>query len=108
LDVRNLLLDEPHAFDSLYGAADIVLIAGSTRKNERINDNVFDADAVIFRKQFHRATGYLKLALARDGLRLFFVFVNATDDKSAAVFARKRRDKLEFLKSVFEVDRIDD
>ena len=107
-DVRYLLLDEPHAFDSLDRAPDIILIAGRAGKDQRVKDDVFRAYAVIFGEQFVRAAGDLKLSLARYGLRLLFVFVDAADDQRRAVFARERGDELEFFEPVFEVDRVDD
>ena len=47
--VRDLLLDQPYAFDGFDCAADVVFIAGGARENERIEDDVFRRECRISR-----------------------------------------------------------
>ena len=65
-------------------------------------------NAEFFREQSVRTLGDFELSLAREGLRLHRILVNAADDERRAVGARQRADALEFFLAVFEVDRIDD
>ncbi len=48
-DVGNLFLDQANAFDGFERAADVVLVAGAARKNQRVEDNIFDAEFRIVR-----------------------------------------------------------
>ena len=107
LATRQRLFDQPNAFDRLDARADIILVAGADREDERIEDDVLGLDAVFFGEQLERALGHLQLALARDGLRLLLVIVDASDDQRGAEAARERHDFLEAILAVFEVDRID-
>ena len=108
LRVRQRFLDQADAFDRLDRAADVVLVAGRAREDERVEDDVARADAEVLREQLPRALRDLDLALARDRLRLLLVLVDAADDERSAVRARERRHALELLEPVFEVDRVDD
>ena len=105
---RQRLLDQPDAFDRLDAGADVIFVAGADREDQRIEDDVFGLDAVFFGEQLERALRDLQLALARDGLRLLLVLVDASDDQRGAEAARERHDFLEALLAVFEVDRIDE
>ena len=107
-DVRNLFLDEANAFDRFDRAADIVFIACGAGENERIENYVFRANAVFPGEQLVGALGDFEFALAREGLRLTGVFVDAADDERRAVRARQRANALEFFFAVFEIDGIDD
>ena len=49
--VRDLLLDQANAFDRFDRAADIIFVARSAGKNERIENDIFRADAVFFGEQ---------------------------------------------------------
>src|SRR6202167_4109246 len=81
---RQRFLDQPNAFDGLDAGADIILVAGADRENERIEDDVFGLDAVFFSEQLERALGHLQLARARNGLRLLLVVVDTADDERGA------------------------
>src|ERR1041384_1303572 len=108
LDVRDLLLDQPHAFNCFNRAADVVFVPGGARKHKRIDDDVFNANTEIFGEKFDGTPRDFKLALAGYSLGLLLVFVDATDDQRSAVLARKGRYALEFVESIFEVNRVDD
>ena len=54
------------------------------------------------------ALGDFEFALASECLRLYRVFVDASDDDRRAVGAGKRADALEFFFAIFEIDGIDD
>src|SRR5208282_6275341 len=96
------------AFDGLDAGADIVFVAGADRENERIEDDIFGLDAVFLDEQLERSLRHMQLALARNGLCLLLVVVDASDHKRGAETARKRHDLLETILAVFEVDRIDE
>ena len=51
LNVWNLLLDQANAFDGFDGASDVVGVAGRAGENERIDNDVFGANAVVFVEQ---------------------------------------------------------
>ena len=104
---RQRLLDQPDAFDRFDAGADIIFVAGADREDQRIEDDVLGLDAVLFGEQLERALRDLQFALARDGLRLLLVLVDASDDQRGAEAARERHDFLEAILAVFEVDRID-
>src|SRR5580700_8784152 len=106
--VRNPLLDRAYAFDSLDSSADIVFIPGGAGKNERVEDDVFDSNAVFFGEQVGRAFSDFELSFTRERLRLHGIFVNAADDEGGAIRARQRANTFEFFLAVFEIDRIDD
>ncbi len=65
-------------------------------------------DAVFFGEQLVGALRDGEFALAREGLGLELVFVDAADDQRRAVGAGERADALEFFLAVFEVDGVDD
>src|SRR5262249_54782785 len=54
------------------------------------------------------ADGNFQLALPGDGLRLFFIFVDAAHDQRRAILARERRYAVELLQAVFQIDGVDD
>ena len=83
-------LDQPDAFDGLHRAADVVLVAGGAGKHQRVEDDVLGANAVLLRQQLEAPLGDGELALAREGLRLQLVFVDAADHQRRAVAARHR------------------
>ena len=68
--VRDVLLDQADRFDGLDRAADVVLIAGRAGEDQRIDDDVFGRDAVLFGQQLDGALRDRQFALAREGLRL--------------------------------------
>ena len=80
LDERDLFLDQANGFDGLHRAADVVLIAGGARENQRIDDDVLRRDAVFFGEQLNRTLGDRQLPLAREGLRLQLVFIDGSAD----------------------------
>src|ERR1700731_3322381 len=104
----NALLDQSNAFDSFDGAADIVLVACGTGENKRVKDDVLDSDAVFFRQQVAGALGDFELPLAREGLRLYRILVNAADNDGGAIGPGQRANTLEFLFTVLEIDRVED
>ena len=108
LDIRNLLFDQAHAFDGFDSAAHVISVAGRAGKNERVDDDIFGANAVVVIEQLDRALRDLELALSSDCLGLFLVFIDAADDQSCAILAGERRDSLEFIEAVLQVDRVDD
>src|SRR5215471_5797447 len=108
LHERQFLFDQADPLNRFDRAAHIVFIAGSARKDERIDDYIFSSNAVALSQQVDRPLGDSQLTLAGDRLGLMFVFVNAPHDQGRAVLSGKGRDALEFLESVFEVDRVDD
>ena len=44
LHIRDILLDQAQAFDGFDRAADVILIAGGARENQRIDDDVLRAE----------------------------------------------------------------
>src|SRR5579862_7911712 len=52
--VRNLLLDQPDAFDRLDRAADVILVARGAGKDERIENDIFGVNAELLREQSER------------------------------------------------------
>ena len=103
-----MLFDQPDAFHRLDRAADIILIAGRARENQRVKNDVFRLDSVFLRQQLVRAKRDLELPLARERLRLHRILVDASHYDCRAKFMRNRRDALEFFFAVFQVDRVDD
>src|SRR5208282_44 len=96
-------LDQPDALDSLDAGADVIAVAGTDRKYQRVENDVLRLDAVLFREQLERTLGNLKLALARDRLRLLLVLIDASDDQRGAVAAGERHHLMEALLAVFEI-----
>ena len=95
-------------FDGLDRAADVVGVAGGAGKHQRIDDDVFGGNAVLLGQQLDGTLRHRQLALAREGLRLQLVFVDAAHDQRRAVSPRDGTDALEFLLAVFQVDGVDD
>src|SRR5215469_8813728 len=106
--VGQSLLDQANAFHGFNGATDVVVIAGSAGKDQRVEDDILWSHIVVFRKQLVGALGDGQLAFARERLRLNRVFIDAPDDHGGAVFTRNRHGSLELFLAIFEVDGIDD
>src|SRR5208282_4905029 len=100
-------LDQPDALDGLDAGADVIAVAGTGRKYQRVENDVLRLDAVLSREQLERTLGDLKLALARHRLRLLLVLIDAADDQRGAIAAGERHYFAEALLAVFEIDRID-
>ncbi len=107
-DEGDFALDEADGFDGFDGSADVILIAGGAGEDQRIDDDVLGRDAVFIGEQIDGAAGDGEFALADEGLRLEFVFVDSSADESRAVGFGERRDALEFFLAVFEIDGVDD
>ena len=106
---RQRLLDEADALDRLDAGADVVLVAGADREDQRVEEDVLRPrrrTSSVSSSCERCAIG--ELALARDRLRLLLVLVDAADHQRRAVAARQRHDALEALLAVLEVDRVDD
>ena len=108
LDVGDFGLHHADRLDGLYRASDVVFVARRTREDQGVDDDVFGRDAVLFGQDLHGALGYGQFALAGEGLRLLFIFVDGADDQRTAVGSDQRADELELFLAVFEVDGIDD
>jgi hypothetical protein len=52
LAARERFLDQADAFDRFDAGADVILVAGADREDERIEDDVLGLDAVFFCEQF--------------------------------------------------------
>ena len=107
-DARDFFLDQADGFDGFDCSADVIFVAGGAGENQRIDDDVFDRDAIFFGEQFAGTLGDGQLALAGEGLGLQFVFINASDHQRGAIGTRERADALEFFLAVFEIDGVDD
>ena len=63
LQLGSCCLISANAFDRLDAGADVVFVAGADRENQRIEDDVFGLDAVLFSEQLERTLRHLQLAL---------------------------------------------
>ena len=102
------LLDRLDPLDGRQRRADVVDVARPHGKDQRVEDQVPGRDAVLPGQQRVRALGDRQLAGAGHCHALLLVLVDAADDDSAAVAAQERRDLLEPLLAVLQVDRVDD
>src|SRR5246127_365296 len=107
-NVRDAFFDETNPVDCFNRAANIVFIARGARKNERIENYIFWADAVLSGEQPVGALSDFEFSLAGKRLRLIRIFVDAPDDDRGAVGAHERADAFELFFAVFEIDGIDD
>src|SRR5262249_53663258 len=105
-----LLLDETDGLNGFDAGADIVLVAGADRKDQRVEDDVLRLDAVLAGQQPVGALGDGRFALAGYGLGLLLVLVDAHDDERGSVAPGLPDHRLESLRilAVFQVDRVDD
>ena len=104
---RQRRLDQPHTFDGLDRAADIILITCGAREHQRVENNVFLGDAVLD-AVIAGALGNGQLALACNGLRLLLVLVNRPNDDCRAILLHQRQHLVECLLAILEIDRVDD
>src|SRR5207245_11668489 len=106
--IRQGLLNLVNAFHRFNSAADVVFIDGGAGKHQRVENDVFRSEAVLFREQPVGTLRNGQLALARERLRLDRIFINATDHNGSAKLVDNRHDAFEFLLAILEVDGIDD
>ena len=101
-------LDEPDALDRLRPRADVVLVAGAHREDQRIEDDVLLRHAVLLGEEPMAPLGDGELPRARDRHAPRLVLVDAADDDGGPVAVDERDDLLEPLLAVLQVDRVDD
>src|SRR5207248_7802304 len=92
--VGQRLFNQTNAFHSFDCTADVILVARAAGKHERIEDDLFRCQAVLFREQLVGAPGNGQLALAREGLCLDGILIDASDDDGGAIFMRNRHGAL--------------
>ncbi len=102
------MLNQANAFHRFHSAADVVFIAGGARKHQRIENDVFGSEAVLFREQPVGTLRNGQLALARERLSLDGIFINATDHNGSAKLVGNRHGTFEFFLAILEVNGIDD
>ena len=102
------LLDQPHGLDSLHCTADVVLVAGRTGEDQRIENEALLGEVPLLGTKLASPLGDGELSFACDGLRLLLVFIDRAHNHGRAKLLRQRQDEVEALFAVLEVDRVDD
>src|ERR1035438_4216077 len=77
-------------------------------KHQRVDDEVLRRNAVLLGQQPHAALGHRQFALARESLRLQFVFVDRPHHQRRAEALRDGAQALELLLAILQVHRVDD